>query len=594
MRKKPVLILSILSIIILATLIRCLHLLRQDHYYIISPDSHFFHWQAERVLASQPIPVTLHSGLTYPLTCIAKVLEFIFPLSSSDALTLACKLLPLVLAAISIIVIYLIAAKIYDWRVGIFAALTWAILYHAYFIGAAGYIDRDGLSLLLIMLGAFLFYLSKDWHFKIGKRDVGWIVAGFLVAGIGWVTMWEWEWVGGWIYAAILVSFVAAQFLNECLNESEHIFRLMDSFSFSKEWLTITKTILARLNWRVLVLFIVLFILGNLIQGYPVLPFGWGTEIATEGVTSGKVGSPGVTIDEMQGLNILDIFSGYQLFLIPILVGLVISLSKKRQADLFCISWFLVLFFLSFFARRVIIFCIPAACLLSGLGLRFLWSYGSHLAYELVSAFLQGLTRAPAGTYIIRDSPLFRRLWKAVIVFFLIIQISLAFVGATYLGSLHRVAASNDWYDALIWLRATTPEDARIMSWWDNGYWILDLAHREPLVDNGILPNGEIGFDRERLQDIGLAYCTSDASQAVQIMQKHDCDYLIFSRDEVTILPKISEFGLGESYGDGSSVPGELHNSLYYQTLWGNFQVENGLEVVYRPENSEIAILGLE
>mgnify|MGYP001134821661 CR=1 FL=1 len=172
-------------------------------------------------------------------------------------------------------------------------------------------------------------------------------------------------------------------------------------------------------------------------------------------------------------------------------------------------------------------------------------------------------------------------------VFLLFLLFISSFLFAYSLGSSPRVAANNDWHDALIYLKDNTPEEAVIMSWWDYGYWILDLAERTPVVDNGFY-----GYDRERLQDVGLAYCTTDASKAVQVMQKYGADYLVFSEVEIKILPAITEFGLGEAHGDGRSIPEELEGSLYNRSLSGDFQSEQGLRVVY--QNEEVVILGLE
>ena len=43
---------------------------------------------------------------------------------------------------------------------------------------------------------------------------------------------------------------------------------------------------------------------------------------------------------------------------------------------------------------------------------------------------------------------------------------------------------TNDWPDAMQWLRENTPEDAVIAAWWDYGYWISTLSERKTLADN--------------------------------------------------------------------------------------------------------------
>jgi dolichyl-diphosphooligosaccharide--protein glycosyltransferase len=52
--------------------------------------------------------------------------------------------------------------------------------------------------------------------------------------------------------------------------------------------------------------------------------------------------------------------------------------------------------------------------------------------------------------------------------------------------------STNDWYDAMQWLKENTSEDAVIASWWDYGYWISTLAERKTLADNATLIDWQI------------------------------------------------------------------------------------------------------
>ena len=53
-----------------------------------------------------------------------------------------------------------------------------------------------------------------------------------------------------------------------------------------------------------------------------------------------------------------------------------------------------------------------------------------------------------------------------------------------YSGASFYSNATNDWTDALYWLKENTPDDAVIFSWWDYGYWIETLGERTTLIDN--------------------------------------------------------------------------------------------------------------
>ena len=56
----------------------------------------------------------------------------------------------------------------------------------------------------------------------------------------------------------------------------------------------------------------------------------------------------------------------------------------------------------------------------------------------------------------------------------------------------HFNTSTNDWSDAMQWLRENTPEDAAIAAWWDYGYWISTLAERKTLADNSTLLDWQI------------------------------------------------------------------------------------------------------
>ena len=44
--------------------------------------------------------------------------------------------------------------------------------------------------------------------------------------------------------------------------------------------------------------------------------------------------------------------------------------------------------------------------------------------------------------------------------------------------------ATNDWLDAMDWIKDNTPKDAVVASWWDYGYWIQTMGERASLADN--------------------------------------------------------------------------------------------------------------
>jgi len=51
---------------------------------------------------------------------------------------------------------------------------------------------------------------------------------------------------------------------------------------------------------------------------------------------------------------------------------------------------------------------------------------------------------------------------------------------------------SNDWLESLEWIKMNTPENTKIASWWDYGYWITTLSERTTFIDNATLGTWQI------------------------------------------------------------------------------------------------------
>ena len=77
----------------------------------------------------------------------------------------------------------------------------------------------------------------------------------------------------------------------------------------------------------------------------------------------------------------------------------------------------------------------------------------------------------------------------------------------------------DDFREAYWWLRHNTPEDSKIMSWWDYGYQISSMANRTILVDNNTWNNTHISR-------VGQAMASSE-EHAYEIMKELDVDYVL-------------------------------------------------------------------
>lgn len=77
----------------------------------------------------------------------------------------------------------------------------------------------------------------------------------------------------------------------------------------------------------------------------------------------------------------------------------------------------------------------------------------------------------------------------------------------------------DDYREAYYWLRMNTPEDAKVMAWWDYGYQIGGMADRTTLVDNNTWNNTHIAT-------VGKAMCSSE-EVSYKILKQHDVDYVL-------------------------------------------------------------------
>jgi asparagine N-glycosylation enzyme membrane subunit Stt3 len=553
---------------------RCLHLLRTDHYYILSADSYYFHRMADLVASGDRyyyptqgvvLPYWLQSGLVYPVGLLAKVIVFISGAAPHDAVTFVAKFLPPTIAVITIVCLWLVVSRMCGRAVALLSSLAWAVAIVPVFFGAAGYLDRDGISLLLVTAGVSVFYLMRDLHLKKYGLDLGWVIRGASVVGFEVLLYIEWTFLGGFILLTILAAYVIGEVLANMWP------RLVSSFYAEKDPLSLPMTLAREGAIGVVPAIressckaVMLALAVSTVAGFFRPGFAAIYNAALPVFHRASAGSQ--SVGELQGIGPVDILS-MQFLIVPLLVGMYITITKRRTSDVLWLSWFVVLFASGLFAKRLFFFAAPAFCVLCGIGL------GAML--DLKGARRFSLQDLGAGLV---DSRTLLRYLRAIVGVILIAAVILVSASMSYhLGSGTRaVAVTPEWQKALAWLRENTPEDneVKIMTWWDYGYWVLDLAHRVPVVDNGV---HWASYDR----DIARVYCATSDADAVEIMEKYGARYLVFSGEEIAILSGISEEALGTAYGDGKDVPRELRLSLFYRSLNGQTEFGGGLKRVY-------------
>ena len=569
-RAKALIPICLAGIAIYSYVVRCLHLLDRGYYYVISADSYFFHWQARLLLEGESIPMRQHSGITYPIAYIAKAISFISGVSMDQSLRSASMFAPPLLAVVTVLLLYLVVSKMFDRRVALFSAFAWAVAPIPIFLQGAGYLDRDGLSLVLVMVGAFLFHRSIFWHVRVLGRDTGWLLAAAAVGGIEVLLYLEWVWLGPALLLAVVCFAWAAEVLFDTARRvGPSLWKPdLDVMAIPGYVADAILRALKDSNWRALsILLLANAVVAAKIGAMPMLDLLEGLVRPT---------ASGLEAVELQGLT-LGSLTAYNALLVTLLLGAAIGLKRMGRADSIAIGWFTGLLFAGLFISRLFLYAAPAVCVLSGVGLAYLFDVGGLRLSSL------GASLALGDRNLLR----YARITAGVILILLTIAFSLL---SGYRGTSNPlIAADHNWQEALFYLRDNSDPDAVIMSHWDFGYYIRDLADRKPFVDNGIHYED---WDR----DVALAYTATDVSEAVAVMQKNGASYLVFSTD-YGILPLITKDAFGESYGDGQSIPVEMRNSLYARSLSGSFVSGDGLYRVY-PDASvgkpRVVILALD
>jgi dolichyl-diphosphooligosaccharide--protein glycosyltransferase len=77
----------------------------------------------------------------------------------------------------------------------------------------------------------------------------------------------------------------------------------------------------------------------------------------------------------------------------------------------------------------------------------------------------------------------------------------------------------SDWLDALNWLRYDTDPSSVVASWWDYGYWIRDIGNRTTLADNG---TGNV----TQIAGIGEMFMSNE-TVGTAWLKEYDVDYVV-------------------------------------------------------------------
>jgi hypothetical protein len=144
------------------------------------------------------------------------------------------------------------------------------------------------------------------------------------------------------------------------------------------------------------------------------------------------------------------------LFLAP--VGLYVLLKQKGSSNkvVFLVLYFAGGILISFSGVRFLLILLVPVLISSGVALSKLWDF------------------------LVKGSP-GRKLVALCLLFFLMVPVC---VTARKAG-VDESTMSDDWWNALSWVKENTPPDSVVISDWENGYWIESIAERKSVMNGG-------------------------------------------------------------------------------------------------------------
>jgi asparagine N-glycosylation enzyme membrane subunit Stt3 len=103
---------------------------------------------------------------------------------------------------------------------------------------------------------------------------------------------------------------------------------------------------------------------------------------------------------------------------------------------------------------------------------------------------------------------------------------------------------SQQWQNAMEWVRENTPEGSVFVHWWDYGYWVQTIGERPTVVDGG----QPIAFWNHL---VGRYVLTATSPEmALSMMKTHNVSYLLIDSSDIGKYPAFSKIGSDASEED--------------------------------------------
>jgi len=435
-------------------------------------------------------PTQVSVGWPYTIAYLYKIMKNFF--NDIDLMQIA-KLSPLIMVALIPIPVFLLGRLLSNSIGGLTAALF--SISAPIFIGVsmAGYSDTDAPIVFYMFLSIFTIFLA----IKNSKGKFNGIPFYILAVITNLWFIYNWE--GGWFSQLLFFVFIPAFVVFRLVEEIWHQKKLKFHF---KNLIPDIKSIF----FPLVIIFLVTNIAGFLL-GFNTMFHSFIGGLGFTGLAGERL-IVNISVAELQTINIFSKSGFYSvvdrvgllptimtLFGLPLLALYKIYKKEKINfVEIFLFVWALVTFYLILTGVRFSLFFMISSSIAAG-----------YVIGNLFNYLKDKNTLLFASVFSLICILLFTSVSNAI-------QIGNASAG---------LAISQNWYNALDWLKENADQDSLISTWWDPGHIITGYtglkAHADGAHCGGCVPyNHNI-----RIRDMGKIFSTNNENESIDILKKY-------------------------------------------------------------------------
>ena len=454
---------------------------------------------------------------------------------SADPVFNFCVIFPVIMATLTVFVVYLLGKDIGGKEVGLFSALFLALSSSYISRTSFGFFDDETVGIFGILLFIFFFLRSIDSKRSL-RGTVTYAVAGGLALGYLFASWGAARYALGitlvFVFAMLLLKRYSTRLFMSyttvfavSLLIAVNIPRLGTKFLAEPTVMAVAAVFLVlciyEISKRITVpknrlLFIVGFLAGIVVLFVALSQLGligdleaklWATIFPTERIGETPVQQLVQSVQEHKPATWGSFYYDLGVGILFVPVGLYFAVQNPTNRNVFLVVFGITAIYFASSLVRLNLLLAPALSIIWALAL-----------VQLVRPFVTILREGPAvPRRKMRFRPRVGKEFSAGFIALMFILLAFTFVLPSANANNPRViqrayspttiAASSlpvrtsipDWLNTLNWMRTNLDDDAIVLSWWDYGYWISTIANKTTLADNGTLNVTQIALIGETL-----------------------------------------------------------------------------------------------